>query len=95
MAEIEDKRVIVVDEDTKEKYTVPNYHEAAFIMNGTSERVRKQLKNGRETVVYGRYRVFPYSEMKWEDLRINGYSDGKLYDIYKMRFDSLFGGVYS
>lgn len=92
--EIKDRRVIVVDENTKQKYTAPDCYEAGFIMNGTGARVSNQIKSGKESLVYGRYRVYSYSETKWEELRKDGYKDGKLYDIYKMRLDSLFGGVY-
>lgn len=92
--EIADKRVIVIDETDKKKYTLPDFHEAAFLMDGTSERVRVYLKQWKYGLLYGQYRAYPYSETKWDELRKNGYSDGKLYDIYKMRLNSIFGGVY-
>lgn len=89
-----ERRVIVVDIQVGEKYTLPDNHDAAFLMDGTAERVRKKLKKNNGKPLYKKYLVFNYSEEIYNELTKNGIKDGRLYDAFKMRYDRLFSSLY-
>lgn len=89
-----EKRVIVVDTEANEKYVLPGNYDAAFLMGGTIERVRQKLIKNNGKPIYGKYLIFRYSEDKYNELTNGGIKDGLLYSAFKVRYDSLFGGLY-
>lgn len=89
-----EKRVLVLDTKENKKYTLPNYYDASIIIGCTAENVRKRLKKGSETLICERYKAFPYSEEKYNELTKEGVTDGHLYDAFKVYYDKLFGSLY-
>lgn len=89
-----EKRVLVLDTKENKKYTLPNYHDASIIIGCTAENVRKRLVKGSETLICERYKAFPYSEERYNELTKEGVTDGYLYDAFKVYYDSLFGGLH-
>lgn len=87
--QILDRRVIVVDTTTMLKYTMPNNSDAAFLMGGTTERVRQKLAKDSGRLLYDKYRVFHYTEEKYQELSEQGYADGEVYKALRPHYEKL------
>lgn len=87
--QILDKRVIVVDTTTMLKYVMPNNSDAAFLMGGTTERVRQKLAKDSGRLLYDKYRVFHYTEEKYQELAEQGYADGEVYKALRPQYEHI------
>ena len=79
--EIKDKRIIVVDATTNEKYVFPDRYEAGLAMGGTAERVRQKLVKDSGRLLYDKFRVFYYTEEKYNELTKEGIKDGSVISL--------------
>lgn len=89
-----EKRIIVVDTTTNEKYVFPNRSEAALAIGGTSENIRKRLINGSDTLLYQKYKVYHYTEEKYWELNDKGVEDGSIIDFLEHYFNKCSRCLY-
>ena len=82
-----EKRVIVVDTTTNKKYVFPNRYEAALAIGGTSENIRTRLIKGSDTLLYQKYKVYHYTEGKYQELNEKGVEDGSIIDFLEHYFN--------